>query len=53
MTIAIAALSMTLGFFLGYKVGFNRCMKQFIVALELLRKQMAKNSESLSKALKH
>lgn len=51
MMIAIAVLSMVLGFFLGYKVGFNRCMQQFTTSLELLRKQLVKNADSLREGL--
>ena len=48
MMIAIAMVNMTLGFFLGYKVGYSRCVKQFTAVLKVLRKQLAKYGISLS-----
>ncbi len=37
MTTAIVMLSVTIGFFLGYKVGYSRCSYQFKKALGAVR----------------
>ena len=47
MTIVIVIVSITIGFFLGYKVGYYRCKYQFKLVLEGAKvwyeKELAKN----------
>lgn len=47
MMIAIAMLSITLGFLLGYSVGFNKCKNRFKKTLETVIDNFDQNARDL------